>query len=271
MGQCSRNFTTFKKFDDDISGGAHRGATGSNIFGQSERSPPYGNGGLIQSQTFREPSSLFVPEEGDPEPTQMPLSNVSIGMPPPARPLIVRSHATAESQSPASACQSATPLHSTATTSRSTATPSRSVRSLISLVQSAQNQFSRRSASNEQTSRHTSRNPAPSTRDPVGDQEENANKKAIEDFERRERYYEDIKNRNGGKLSFKQEVEWFKICNEEETRREKRKRDRLLDQKAAGELFPEIGYETRASNEPEGDEDTGNSFEFNAPDSPNVA
>jgi hypothetical protein len=250
----------------DWSGGANPGTTDSSIFEQSEQASHRGSSeyeqdtrvlegdALIQSQIFREPSSLFVPEEGDHLPTLESPTNAPIEMNPPAYPLIVRPRASVELPSSSSPRQSATPL-------RPSATPSRSTRSLVALVQAAQNKFNRRNASIDNATQQALRNHTSATRD-FADQDDNADKKAAEDFARRERHYEDIKNRNGGKLTFKQEVEWFRICNDEETRRQKRKHDRLLDQEADGELFPEIGYETRTSQEPEGDEETGNTFEF---------
>jgi hypothetical protein len=264
--------------DSDVFGGAQPGASDFGILEQSQQashrvSHEHGHEQVEEgpkdtsTQEYRESSSLFVPEEGDPEPTQTRPSNTTTDMPPPVGPSSIRPYASIGSpglftarQSAASFRPSVTPSRPSMTLFRPSMTPSRSSRSLVSLVQAAHRRYSRRVTSSDNATRQARGDSKSSARELADIQDDIADKKATEDFERRKKHYDDIKRNNGGKLSFKNELEWHKISTEEETRREKRKRDRLHDQEENEELFPVIGYEPRTSQEPEGD--NGNTFEF---------
>jgi hypothetical protein len=263
--------------DSDVLGGAQPGAGDSGILEESRQTSHRGSHehgqeeeGLredISTQEYREPSSLFVPEEGDPEPTQTRPSSTTANMPPPVGPSSIRTHASIQlpglitpPPSAASFRPSITPSRPSLTPFRPSVTPSRSPRSLISLVQAAHRKYSRKDPSSNNATRQALGDSTTSTRDFMDSQDDLADKKATETFERWKKHYDDIKSRNGGKLSFKNELEWHKISIDEETRREKRKRDRLHNQEEDEELFPAIGYEARTSREP--GRDAGNTFEF---------
>jgi hypothetical protein len=256
--------------DSDVLGGAQPGASDSGILEESRQTSHRGSHeheqeeeGLKEdtsTQEYREPSSLFVPEEGDPEPTQTRPSNTTTNMPPPISPSSIQPPGLfTPPPSAASFGPSVTPSRPSMPPFRPSVTPSRSPRSLISLVQAAHRKYSRKVPSSNNATRQARGDSTTSTRDLMDSQDDLADKKATEDFERWKKHFDGIKSRNGGKLSFKNELEWYKINTEEETRREKRKRDRLHNQEEDEELFPVIGYGARTSREPG---DASNTFEF---------
>jgi hypothetical protein len=262
--------------DSDVLGGAQPGAGDSSILEESRQTSHRGSHEYEQeeeglredtsTQAYREPSSLFVPEEGDPEPIQTRPSNTTANMPPPVGPSTIRTHASIQPPGlftpPPSAAfsrPSVTPSRPSLIPFRPSVTPSRSPRSFISLVQAAHRKYSRKDSSSNNATRQARGDSTTSTRDFMDSQDDLADKKATEDFERQKKHYDDIRNGNDGKLSFKNELEWHKISIDEETRREKRKRDRLHNQEEDEELFPVIGYGARTSREPR---DTSNTFEF---------
>jgi hypothetical protein len=256
--------------DSDVLGGAQPGASDSVILEESRQTShrrshehEQEEEGLREdtsTQEYREPSSLFVPEEGDPEPIQTRPSNTTANMPPPVGPPSIRTHASIQPPGLFTPPPSAASSRPSLTPFRPSVTPSRSPRSLISLVQAAHRKYSRKDSSSNNAIQQARGDSTTSTRDFMYSQDDLADKKATEDFERQKKHYDDIKSRNDGKLSFKNELEWHKISMDEETRREKRKRDRLHNQEEDEELFPVIGYGARASRESGGD--TGNAFEF---------
>jgi hypothetical protein len=253
----------------DVFGGAQPGGSDSGVLEQSPQTSHRGSHeheqeeeGLREdtsTQEYREPSSLFVPEEGDPEPIQTRPSNTTANVPPPVGPSSIDTHASIQPPGLFTPPPSAKSFRPSVTPFRPSVTPSRSPRSLISLVQAAHRKYSRKDPSSNNATQQARGESTLSTRDIMDIQDDFADKKATEDFERQKKHYDDLKSRHGGKLSFKHELEWYKINTDEETRREKRKRDRLHNQEEDEELFPVIGYGARTSREPG---DTSNTFEF---------
>jgi hypothetical protein len=260
----------------DVFGGAQPGGSDSGVLQQSPQTSHRGSHeheqeeeGLRQdtfTQDYREPSSLFVPEEGDPEPIQTRPSNTTANVPPLVGTSSIGTNASIQPPGlftpPPSATSfrpSVTPSRPSLSTFRPSVTPSRPPRSLISLVQAAHRKYSRKDPSSNNATRQARGESTTSNRDIMDIQDDLADKKATEDFERQKKHYDDIRSCHDGKLSFKQELEWYKINIEEETRREKRKRDRLHNQQEDEELFPVIGYGARTSRETG---DTSNTFEF---------
>ncbi len=71
---------------------------------------------------------------------------------------------------------------------------------------------------------------------------EEADRKAIKQYEHQKRHYDELKKKNGGWLPLKYDVEWMRIQTSEENRRKKRQRDLALAQEAQADddfqLFP---------------------------------
>jgi hypothetical protein len=239
-----------------------------NMFGSSEEqgAPDHGPddtedsaaGTTSQSQTVVDSSSLFVSERGDRSPSETRPLGPSFAMPPPVQPLPVRAPFMMGLQHSAFARNSATPF-------RQSETPSRPTKSLFTAVRASGIHFRKKaSASNNAASLPFPPNHTSTIGWSVCNQDDQADKAAIEKYQRKKQQYEDIKTNNGGNLPFKYELEWARISKAEEARCEKRQRDLLLDQQEAedkAEMFPEIGYESRVSHEPE--EDVNNVFDFN--------
>lgn len=91
---------------------------------------------------------------------------------------------------------------------------------------------------------------------PPVDEDELADKEAVGEFQKKKKYYLDLKKKNGGKLSFRQDIEWRKIEGAEDARRKKRLRDIAKAQEEEGidsSLFPEVHLATVDDAEAESD------------------
>ncbi|KAF1939035.1 hypothetical protein EJ02DRAFT_353105 [Clathrospora elynae] len=90
------------------------------------------------------------------------------------------------------------------------------------------------------------------------DEDEQADKQAAREYLKQKRYYDDLRKKNDGKLSFRQDVEWMKIKGAEESRRKKRERDIAKaqeDDEGEPDLFLEVHHGVNNENDEESDDD----------------
>ncbi|KAF1839467.1 hypothetical protein BDW02DRAFT_635750 [Decorospora gaudefroyi] len=103
----------------------------------------------------------------------------------------------------------------------------------------------------------------------VVDEDDLADKQACKQFEKQKHHYQQLKKNHGGKLSFRQDVEWIRIKGIEDARKKKRARDIEKAREDGGEeefdLFPEI-YQPANGAEDE-DEEADSAFDFDQPGS----
>lgn len=90
---------------------------------------------------------------------------------------------------------------------------------------------------------------------------EMVHRQASAEFQKQKRYYDDLRRRSNGTLSFRHDVEWMKIRAAEDARQKKRKRDHAYAQEEGegegeGEpgLFPEVNPPTADEQEEEPDD-----------------
>jgi SNF2 family DNA or RNA helicase len=88
--------------------------------------------------------------------------------------------------------------------------------------------------------------------------EEEANKKAIREYNEKKRYYNELRKKQGGILQFRQDIELMKIQGAEDARRKKRERDLA---KAQEEQGGESGLQPATNNEEDGESDGVLDFE----------
>lgn len=62
------------------------------------------------------------------------------------------------------------------------------------------------------------------------------NKKAEEEFKKKQRHYDRLRHANSGKLSFTDSVAWMKIVSQEQTRQDKLKRDKKMEEQDDNDL-----------------------------------
>ena len=73
------------------------------------------------------------------------------------------------------------------------------------------------------------------------DKDEKAHREALAKFQTQKRYYEDLRPKNGGPLTFRQDVEWMKIQGAEQARLKKRQRDLMMaHEDDEQDLFPPV-------------------------------
>ncbi|CAO2654805.1 Nn.00g115380.m01.CDS01 [Neocucurbitaria sp. VM-36] len=192
-------------------------------------------------------SSLFVPEGASPSPETASRQGSSANMPPPPRPSVA-------SRQP---------------------TPALSIFAQMRNLQ--KRHLERKNATTRPTVSHSTPNPdneaylqavmsgitpTPSTPVPEVDEDEMADREAIAEFARTKRRYDDLKLNNGGRLSFRHDIEWMKIKNAEDARRKKRQRDIAKAQEGDEDepnLFPQL--HSAVNDDHEDDSDNG-AFNF---------
>jgi SNF2 family DNA or RNA helicase len=209
-----------------------------------------------------DPSSLFVPEQP---------SRASAKMPPPPRPLgPIPSRPMASTLFRPLASTSSRPLASNPsrpvgpTPSASGTSMYAKIRNMQKKLQEKKNAASKQAAA-ARTSSHLDNEayldavmapitPSPSTPTPAVDEDEMADRKAVAEFQKKKRHYNSLKDKQNGKLTFRQDVEWLKIKGAEEARRKKRARDIAKaneDEEGEQVLFPEIYPEIEEEPEEE--------------------
>ncbi|KAF9694487.1 hypothetical protein EKO04_007498 [Ascochyta lentis] len=102
----------------------------------------------------------------------------------------------------------------------------------------------------------TTSNAHPSgTRSVVVDEDEAAHVRALLEFQKQKRHYDDIKAQHNGRLNFRQDIEWMKIAGAEDARVKKRRRDLAAAYDGdEQDLFPPVIPQATEENEAYGDE-----------------
>lgn len=190
------------------------------------QSVQHGEPAALQSNGVEEEdsSSLFIPEESPPAPKLPSLQLVPLRMPSSARPA---SHPT---------------------------TPGNSIFAKIRNMQKAHAERKNAATKRANAHRHIPQpdneayleavmapiTPLSSTQAPEVSEEEMDARLALQEFQRQQRKYAELKRQNGGSLTFRQDVEWMQVRNAEEKRKRKYARD-MAEQNAESEaeLVPE--------------------------------
>jgi hypothetical protein len=110
--------------------------------------------------------------------------------------------------------------------------------------------------------------PSPSNA-PAIDEDELVDRQARKEFAKTKRHYDELKEKSGGALSFKDDVEWLKIKGAESARKRKRERDLVKaqeDEEDEPDLFPEV-HHARNNEEEEEEESDDPAFDFTEPGS----
>jgi hypothetical protein len=108
--------------------------------------------------------------------------------------------------------------------------------------------------------------PSSSSPAPTVDDEVMEDRHALAEFQKQQRYYADLKRKNGS-LTFRQDVEWMKIKGAEDARKNKRARDlakSMEDGEHEPELFPQARPRFRSEDD-DGDEESDDGFNLDAP------
>ncbi|KZM25989.1 uncharacterized protein EKO05_0009128 [Ascochyta rabiei] len=88
------------------------------------------------------------------------------------------------------------------------------------------------------------------------DEDEAAHRRALAEFQKQEKYYNNIKTQHKGRLPFRQDIEWMKIAGVESARLKKRQRDLAMAHEGDDQdPFPPV-----TSQAAEGDEDYEDEF-----------
>ena len=196
-------------------------------------------------------STLFIPEHSPPAPHVVSGQASSANMPPPACPSI--------------APRQATPALSTFAR----------IRNMQKRLQEKKNAAAKQvpfqsyaNPDNEAYLEAVTSGITPSASMPVPDVDEDvmADRQAIAEYARQKRHYDDLKLKNGGKLSFRHDVEWMKIKGAEEARKKKRQRDLAKareEDDGEPDLFPEVHQGSNDDNSDEAEDDAFNLDDVN--------
>jgi hypothetical protein len=108
--------------------------------------------------------------------------------------------------------------------------------------------------------------PPATTPAPHVDEDEMADRQAEAEFLRQKRRYDELKRKNNGQLTFRQDVEWMKIRGTEKARRLKIERDlRYAQTEIEGEpeLFPEAFVQTAEDNNEDRNDEMDDEIDLN--------
>jgi SNF2 family DNA or RNA helicase len=108
--------------------------------------------------------------------------------------------------------------------------------------------------------------PSASTPAPQVHEDEMVDRRALAEFQREQRRYNELKRKNGGKLTFRQDVEWLKIKGAETARKKKHARDlakAMADAEGDTELFPEA-HTSRDADKGDGGNESDDAFNFDS-------
>lgn len=195
-------------------------------------------------------TSLFVPENGSPTPPVPRREGPAADMPPPPRPSTV-------------SCQPTAGISTLA-----------KIRNMQKKYQEKKNASTRRTPTHINTHADNEAyleavmsgiTPTFSTPVPAVDDDDMADREAIAEFARNKRHYDELKLKNGGKLSFRHDIEWMKIKNAEDARKKKRQRDLAKAQDSDDEglnLFPTINPAVNDVHDNDSDDGTFNFDDF---------
>jgi SNF2 family DNA or RNA helicase len=214
----------------------------------SEEATEFQPAHVVDDDLDNDASSLFVSERASPNPQLSTRPGSAINMPPPSRP-------------------SATP------TVPGNSTYAR-IRNAQKKLAEKKNADARRQVAHQYQANPdneayleavlSSVNPSASTLAPKVDEHELAHRQALAEFDKQRRYYNELRRKNSGRLTFRQDVEWMKIRGAEDARIMKRKRDIAKaqeDEEVEPDLFPEV----RPQVDNNKDDDSDNAFDLDTP------
>ncbi|KAF2645627.1 hypothetical protein P280DRAFT_531914 [Massarina eburnea CBS 473.64] len=168
--------------------------------------------------------SLFIPEERDP--SLFPVPKKSLQLPTPAD---ILSHATAG------------PSRSSAKPALSTFSKIRALQAKIKKdkIAASKPSHSYHPAPDEET--YLEAIQSPTAEIPNWDDYDGHDRKLAAEYQKQKIRYDTLKRKNGGHLTFREQIEWHKICETEQRRKTKKERNaQMAKEDGEPDLFPDI-------------------------------